>query len=126
MSGRVRVPPGGKDSMGGIFTHDSSPDTPRSPYKASNGAVPQATDNLLHFDGTPYAVPFKPSRRPSQTSLFPADAPSPRPRSAAPRPITAPGDGGMRNVMHHDYSYGNASPRKIGISPGGPTSIILG
>jgi hypothetical protein len=133
--------------MSEIFTHDCAPETPRSPYKRPTSAVPQATENLLHFDGTSYRVPFKPSRRPSTSSLLSSGSGSPtnspRPQSALGRSnsnssstlvlgvatVSTANSSGMRDVMHHDAApvHGTASsPRKIGISPGGPTSIILG
>lgn len=115
--------------MSGIFTQQASPSppqTPRSPYKASNGTFPQATDKLLHFDGTPYAVSIKPSRRPSLTNLHPPQ--QHQPVTTAPAPLCS---AGMKSVMQHPVSSSprvcdSISPRKVGISPGGPTSIILG
>jgi hypothetical protein len=114
--------------MSSIFSGDNiqSPETPRSPYKASNGSIPQATNKLLHFDGTPYTVNIKPSRRPSQTTLTP---------SQSSLEFTREANVGIRTMIQYPDSYrfsnsGNtsasASPRKVGISPGGPTSIVLG
>ena len=125
--------------MSGIFTHDNAPDTPRSPYKRPSSAVPQSTENLLHFNGETYKVPFKPSRRPSQTTLSglhtlsssSGSPPPSRPQSAASMvPTSSANSRGMKDVMHHTSSTSSASavasPRKVRISPGGPTSIILG
>lgn len=136
--------------MSGIFAHDCAPDTPRSPYKRPSSAVPQATENLLHFNGETYKVPFKPSRRPSQTMLSSRSDDSQssedsRPQSAASMssssssstmfPTSTANSKGMRDVMHHDTRSINKksstadcvpSPRKVRVAPGGPTSIILG
>lgn len=108
--GRFPYPPGGRDSMGGIFNTDTSVETatPRSPFKTVASPYPQPTNNMLHYDSERCPVETsKPLRKQSLSSLQVNNRNS------------------MKNILQNPQ-ISPCNARRVRMSPGGPTTIVLG
>ncbi len=106
--GKFRFPPGGRDSVGRIFNGELpvSDAAPRSPYKAVSSPHPLPTTGILHCDTDTGVEAFKPLRKQSLTTLNVS-------RNS------------MKNILHNPQ-ISPCNQRRVRVSPGGPSTIVLG